>query len=136
MRSPQLLRRARALALAASVPIVVTTLPGDVPCCDLFYRVRPAPDAGDVVVTLEIRGFQGDTLVLTRPSARPLVGLLGQDPEVAGASRSGWEVHAGQPRWSYPRPGALLAQPAKGTFASASPSALATSKRWWTGSPR
>jgi len=104
MRPWGYLRTARALALAASVPVVATTLPGDVPCCELSYRVSPDPVAGDVEVRLEIRGFRGDTLVLTRPSSRPLVGLLGQDPEVEGARRSRWGLEGGQPRWSYPRP--------------------------------
>ena len=41
MRFPRFLRTARTFALAASVPVVVTTLPGDVPCCELSYRVSP-----------------------------------------------------------------------------------------------
>jgi hypothetical protein len=86
------------------VPVVVTTLPGDVPCCELSYRVSPDPEAGDVEVALEIHGFRGDTLVLTRPSARPLVGLVGRDPEVEGVRRSRWGLLDGQPQWSFPRP--------------------------------
>jgi hypothetical protein len=104
MRFPRFLRTARAFALAASVPVVVTTLPGDVPCCELSYRVSPDPEAGDVEVALEIHGFRGDTLVLTRPSARPLVGLIGRDPEVEGVRRSRWGLLDGQPQWSFPRP--------------------------------
>jgi predicted metalloprotease with PDZ domain len=104
MRAPRFLRAVRALALAASVPVVVTTLPGDVPCCELAYRVSPDPEAGAVDLTLEIHGFRGDTLVLSRPSARPLVGLLGQDPVVDGVRRAGWGVSDGQPRWSYACP--------------------------------
>lgn len=104
MRPRRSLRVVRALLLAASVPVVVTTLPGEVPCCELSYRVSPDPDTGAVEVTLEIHGFRGDTLVLTRPSARPLVGLLGQDPVVDGVSRAGWGLAGGQPRWSFLRP--------------------------------
>jgi predicted metalloprotease with PDZ domain len=104
MRAPRFLRAVRALALAASVPVIVTTLPGDVPCCELSYRVSPDPEAGAVDVRLEIHGFRGDTLVLTRPSSRPLVGLLGQDPVVDGIRRAEWGLSGGQPRWSYPRP--------------------------------
>jgi predicted metalloprotease with PDZ domain len=94
----------RPLLLAAAVPVVVTTLPGEVPCCELSYRVEPDPAKAFVDVELEIRGFEGDTLVLTRPSARPLVGLLGKDPVVEGAERAGWGLVGGQPRWSFARP--------------------------------
>jgi len=104
MRLPRFLRTARALALAALVPVVVTTLPGEVPCCDLSYRVRPDPEDSAVDVALEIRGFHGDTLVLARPSSRPLVGLLGQDPVVDGVRRARWGLVGGEPRWTYPRP--------------------------------
>lgn len=104
MRRPRILSAARALALAALVPVVVTTLPGEIPCCDLAYRVRPEPDAGAVEVTLEIRGFRGDSLVLGRSSARPLVGLLGQDPVVEGVGRAGWGLVGGEHRWTFLRP--------------------------------
>lgn len=104
MRRPGFLRAARALALAALVPVVVTTLPGEVPCCDLAYRVRPDPDGGTVAVTLDIRGFHGDSLVLGRPSARPLVGLVGQDPVVEGVPRARWGLVGGEPRWTFARP--------------------------------
>jgi predicted metalloprotease with PDZ domain len=94
----------RALLLAASVPVLATTLPGEVPCCELFYEVQPEPDDGFVDVRLEIHGFRGDTLVLTRPSARPLVGLLGQDPRVQGVARGQWSLSGGQPQWTFARP--------------------------------
>src|SRR5688500_6270017 len=94
----------RALLLAAAMPVVVTTLPGEVPCCELSYSVRPAPDDGVVYVELEVRGCSGDLLVLTRPSARPLVGLLGKDPEVEGVARGECGLASGQPRWSFARP--------------------------------
>ena len=94
----------RALLLAAAVPVVVTTLPGEVPCCELSYRVEPDPESGVVDVELEVRGFSGDTLVLTRPSARPLVGLLGKDPVVEGVARGEWGLAGGQPQWSFARP--------------------------------
>jgi predicted metalloprotease with PDZ domain len=104
MRPGRTFRALRALALAASVPVVVTTLPGGVPCCELSYELKPDPGGGVVDVTLEIHGFHGDTLVLTRPSSRPLVGLLGQDPVVEGVPRESWGLVGGQPRWSYARP--------------------------------
>ena len=94
----------RALLLLAAVPVLATTLPGEVPCCELSYRVEPDPERGVVDVELLIRGFSGDTLVLTRPSARPLVGLLGKDPVVEGAARGVWGLAGGQPRWSFARP--------------------------------
>ena len=103
MRSRRL-RTARALALAASTVVLVTSLPGEVPCCSLSYRVSPEPRDRAVEVTLEIHAFQADTLVLTRSSARPLVGLLGQDPEVEGVPRAGWGLSMGQPRWTFVRP--------------------------------
>ncbi len=94
----------RALLLAAAVPVLATTLPGEVPCCELSYRVAPEPGEGGVAVELESPGFRGDTLVRTRPSARPLVGLLGKDPEVEGAERGQWGLAGGQPRWAFARP--------------------------------
>jgi predicted metalloprotease with PDZ domain len=104
MRLTRTLRAVRGLVIAASVPVVVTTLPGGVPCCELSYELKPDPGTGVVDVTLEIHGFHGDTLVLTRASSRPLVGLLGQDPVVDGVPRGGWGLAAGEPRWSYVRP--------------------------------
>jgi len=94
----------RTLLLAAAVPLLATTLPGEVPCCELSYSVRPDPDGRVVDVELDVRGFSGDTLVLTRPSARPLIGLLGKDPEVEGVARGAWGLAGGQPRWSFARP--------------------------------
>lgn len=104
MRRSRFLRAARVLAQAAIVPVVVTTLPGEIPCCDLAYRVRPDPRESEVEVRLEIRGFDGDTLVLVRPSARPLVGLVGRDPVVEDVARGGWSLSGGEPHWSFARP--------------------------------
>jgi predicted metalloprotease with PDZ domain len=104
MRSSKVSGVARGLALAAATVALVTSLPGEVPCCVLSYRVSPDPEAGALDVTLEIHAFRGDTLVLTRSSARPLVGLIGQDPVVEGVPRAGWGLLKGQPRWSFARP--------------------------------
>jgi predicted metalloprotease with PDZ domain len=94
----------RLLALVAALVAVATTLPGEVPCCDLEYLIRPDPVSETVEVNLEIRGFTGDSLVLVRQSARPLPGLLGEDPVVEGATLTAWSMNAGSPRWVYVRP--------------------------------
>lgn len=97
-------RALRAFAFLAALAGLASTLPGDVPCCDLEYSVRPDPAVGVVDVTLEIRGFRGDSLVLLRSSARPLPGLLVQDPIVDGEPAEGWSVVEGSPRWTYGAP--------------------------------
>jgi predicted metalloprotease with PDZ domain len=94
----------RALAFFAALAGLATTLPGDVPCCDLRYRVRPDAASGVVDVTMEIQGFRGDSLVLLRQSARPLPGLLAEDPTVDGRAPATWSVVEGAPRWTYPTP--------------------------------
>lgn len=90
--------------LLVGLAVLATTLPGEVRCCDLRYRVRPVPESGSVDITLEVHGYAGDSLVLARPSERPLVGLLNQDPEVEGVRRSRWSLVEGSPRWSFSRP--------------------------------
>lgn len=98
-------RRIPTLALlAAGLAALTTTLPGEIPCCDLRYEVRPDPDSRAVDVRLEIHGFDGDSLVLARPSERPLIGLLNQDPEVEGIRRAEWTLVDGAPRWTFRRP--------------------------------
>jgi predicted metalloprotease with PDZ domain len=97
-------RTLRLLALLAALAALATTLPGEVPCCDLQYLVQPDPESGTVEVTLDIRGFDGDSLVLVRQSARPLPGLLGEDPTVEDARLVSWSMVAGSPRWVYARP--------------------------------
>jgi hypothetical protein len=94
-------RALRALVFFAALSGLATTLPGDVPCCDLRYHVRPDPRLGVVEVTLEIRGFRGDSLMLLRSSARPLPGLVGQDPQVDGEPPADWGVDEGAPHWTY-----------------------------------
>lgn len=105
------LRILRTAALAAALAGLATTLPGEVPCCALVYRVTPSPGAGTVEVELEIQGFHGDSLVLARASGRPLVGLLNQDPKVEGVRRARWSLQEGSPRWSYARPAAGWSDP-------------------------
>lgn len=100
-----MVRRIPTLALlAAGLAALTATLPGEVPCCDLRYAVRPDPASRAVDVRLEIRGFEGDSLVLARPSERPLIGLLNQDPVVEGIRRSAWSLVDGAPRWTFRRP--------------------------------
>jgi predicted metalloprotease with PDZ domain len=99
-----MIRLGRYTLLAAVIVSLITTLPGEVPCCELSYEVRPNPDAGVVDVSLAVYGFDGDSLVLVRPSARPLVGLLAQDPEVKGTRGGRWDVVNGAPRWTFAQP--------------------------------
>ena len=99
-------RSLRALAFFAALAGLATTLPGDVPCCDLRYRVSPDTESGAVDVVLEIRGFRGDSLVLLRSSARPLPGLLSEDPVVNGEAPESWSMDDGSPRWTYRAPAA------------------------------
>lgn len=99
-----MVKNARLLVLTVGLAGLTTTLPGDVPCCELRYRVRPLPDAGVVEVDLRIHGFRGDSLVLARPSGRPLVGLLGEDPDVDGVRNVRWSLVDGAPRWTFRRP--------------------------------
>jgi len=99
-----MIRLGRYTLLAAVTVSLMTTLPGEVPCCELNYEVRPNPEAGVVDVSLTVHGFDGDSLVLVRPSARPLVGLLAQDPEVKGARSGRWDVVDGAPRWTFVQP--------------------------------
>ena len=94
----------RTALLAAALAGLTTTLPGDVPCCDLRYTLRPDPANAAVEVELEIHGFLGDSLILQRPSTRPLVGLLNQDPKVDGVHRAHWSLVEGAPRWAFARP--------------------------------
>ena len=74
----------RILLLAAGLAPLTTTLPGGVPCCELRYTLEPNPSTGAIDVTLTVHGYRGEALVLERPSPRPLVGLLTQDPEIEG----------------------------------------------------
>lgn len=97
-------RFVRLVMMTAGFAGLVTTLPGETPCCDLRYRVAPDPDAGTVDVVLSIHGFRGDTLELARPSERPLTGLLGSDPRVTGFDSAEWRLVDGAPRWRYPQP--------------------------------
>lgn len=99
-----MLRLIRTLVLAGGLVGLTTTLPGEVPCCDLRYEVQPDPAAGVVNVTLTVHGFRGETLELVRPSSRPLVGLLSQDPVVEGVRRARWDLADGAPRWRYEEP--------------------------------
>lgn len=94
----------RLLLLSAGFAGLTTTLPGEIPCCELRYRIEPDPATGAVDVVLEIHGFDGDTLELARPSDRPLTGLLGSDPRVEGFRSTEWRLVEGAPRWRYPRP--------------------------------
>src|SRR5688500_17472327 len=96
-------RLALAVGLFASL---ATTLPGDIPCCDLRYAVRPDPGAGVVEIRLDLRGFDGDTLVLERPSERVFPGLRGGDPAVENVARGRWSLSGGAPRWAFARPAA------------------------------
>ncbi len=98
------LRVLRLVVLAGGLAVLTTILPGAVPCCELRYRVKPYAEAGVVDVRLSIHGFRGDTLVLRRPSARPLTGLLAQDPRVEGARPVSWSLVAGAPTWKFVRP--------------------------------
>lgn len=91
----------RALVFLAALAGLATTLPGDVPCCELSYVVRPDPTSGAVDVLLEVRGFRGDSLTVMRASSRPLPGLLGEDPFVDGERPASWGLVDGQPRWTY-----------------------------------
>lgn len=94
----------RLALLAAISAVLVTTLPGDVPCCELRYTLSPDPENAAVDVELELHGFLGDSLVLVRPSTRPLTGLLNQDPHVDGIRRVHWSLVDGAPRWAFDRP--------------------------------
>lgn len=97
-------RPLRYTLLAVAAAGVLPTLPGEIPCCDLRYEVRPSATKGVVDVSLTITGFHGDSLILSRPSQRPLVGLLAQDPTIAGAGPGHWDVIDGAPRWAFERP--------------------------------
>lgn len=97
-------RLTRYALLAVAAAGVLPTLPGEIPCCDLRYEVRPSASIGVVDVSLTITGFRGDSLILTRPSQRPLDGLLAQDPTIAGARPGRWDVVDGAPRWTFARP--------------------------------
>ncbi len=97
-------RSLRALVFLAALAGLASTLPGDVPCCDLRYRVRPDTESGAVDVAMEIRGFRGDSLVILRSSNRPLPGLLSEDPIVNGEGPAGWSIEDGAPRWTYAAP--------------------------------
>ncbi len=99
-----MVRLLRIALLAAGLAPLTTTLPGDVPCCELRYTLRPDPSSGAVDVTLTVHGYQGEALVLERPSQRPLVGLLTQDPEIEGVRHVRWDLIEGSPRWTYERP--------------------------------
>lgn len=99
-----MIRLLRTATLVAGLAALTTTLPGEIPCCELRYEVRPDPTTGAVDVTLTVQGFRGDSLTLVRPSARPLVGLLSQDPVVEGVRRAQWSLEDGAPRWSYAQP--------------------------------
>ncbi|MFN2383665.1 MAG: hypothetical protein ABR559_05310 [Gemmatimonadota bacterium] len=94
----------RPTVLVCALAGVAATLPSEEPCCALTYRVHPDPVAGAVDVALTLQGFQGDTLALVRQSARPLTGLLADEPRVEGAGRAQWSLVDGAPRWAYPRP--------------------------------
>ncbi|MDX1623496.1 MAG: hypothetical protein R3199_05905 [Gemmatimonadota bacterium] len=100
-----MIRRVITTALmAGALAPLATTLPGPVPCCELRYRVRPVPESRAIEVALDLHGFEGDSLILARASDRPLIGLLNEDPEVAGVRRGRWSLVDGAPRWSFPRP--------------------------------
>ncbi|MDX1660309.1 MAG: hypothetical protein R3326_00850 [Gemmatimonadota bacterium] len=99
-----MLRVSTLALLVLGLAALTTTLPGEVPCCELRYAVRPDPAARAVDVRLEIVGFEGDSLVLERPSDRPLVGLLNQDPRVEGTRGAEWTLIDGSPRWTFRRP--------------------------------
>ncbi len=90
--------------LVAGLAALTTTLPGEVPCCELRYDVRADPGSSGVDVTLTLHGFRGETLALVRESARPLTGVLVRDPEVEGARRARWDLLDGAPRWTFARP--------------------------------
>jgi predicted metalloprotease with PDZ domain len=94
----------RILLLAAGLAPLTTTLPGGVPCCELRYTLEPDPSTGAIDVTLTVHGYRGEALVLERPSPRPLVGLLTQDPEIEGVRHARWDLADGAPRWTYDRP--------------------------------
>ena len=87
----------RSFVFLAALAGLATTLPGDVPCCELRYRLTPDPTGHAVEVTLEIRGFRGESLLMTRASSRPLPGLLGEDPLVDGGrpAAAGGDICAG-----------------------------------------
>ncbi|MGH7571237.1 MAG: hypothetical protein ACREMK_05280 [Gemmatimonadota bacterium] len=97
-------RLIRILLLAGGLAPLTTFLDGDVPCCELRYTVRPDPSSGAIDVVLTVHGYQGEALVLERPSHRPLVGLLTQDPEIEGVRHVRWDLVDGSPRWTYERP--------------------------------
>ena len=94
-------RLLRMALLAAGLAPLATTLPGEMQCCELRYTLRPDPSSGVIDVVLTVHGYQGEALVLERPSERPLVGLLTQDPEVEGARHVRWDLVNGSPRWTY-----------------------------------
>jgi predicted metalloprotease with PDZ domain len=94
-------RALRAFVFLAALAGLATTVPGDVPCCELRYVLTPDPSSGAVDVTLEVRGFRGDSLSLQRASARPLPGLLNEDPLVDGERPAHWSMAKGAPRWTY-----------------------------------
>ena len=94
----------RVTLLAAVSAVLAVTFPGDVPCCELRYTVRPDPVNSAVEVELELHGFRGDSLILDRPSTRPLTGLMNQDPRVDGVRRVHWSLRDGAPRWTFARP--------------------------------
>lgn len=100
----------------AGFAVLTTTLPGEVPCCELRYDVRPDPESGTVEVMLSVHGYRGESLVLIRPSERPLTGLLAQDPRVEGARRVQWTLVNGAPQWTYARPSEGWDDPIRVTY--------------------
>ena len=102
--------------LAAGLAVLATTLPGEVPCCELRYEVRPYPTAGVVDVSLTIHGYRGGNLELFRRSARPLTGLLSQDPRVEGVGRATWDLVNGAPRWTFEPPSEGWNDPIRVTY--------------------
>lgn len=104
-----------ALLVGGLVPLT-TTLDGDVPCCELRYTLRPDPSSGAIDVVLTLHGYQGEALVLERPSQRPLVGLLTQDPEIEGVRHVRWDLIDGSPRWTYERPAGGWRDPIRITY--------------------
>jgi predicted metalloprotease with PDZ domain len=94
----------RAAALVTGLAGLVTTLPGEVPCCDLRYRVQVSPSRDEIRVDLTIHGFRGETLDLDLPSQRPLAGLRAHDPQVDGVSQTESGRVDGAPRWRFQRP--------------------------------
>ena len=109
-------RTMRILLLAAGLAPLTTTLPGGVPCCELRYTLQAHPSTGAIDVTLTVHGYRGEALVLERPSQRPLVGLLTQDPEIEGVRHARWDLADGAPRWTYDRPAQGWGDPIQITY--------------------